>query len=56
MENSKNIVAIEGAPEIPITVQEYASQNDVCPKTVERWFKSGKEVITVDIKFSDMTN
>ena len=56
MENTRNIAVVEMVPEIPITLQEYADQYDVCPKTVEHWFKQGKEVITVDIDSPDLSN
>ena len=53
MEYTENITVIEIAPEIPITLQEYADQYEVCPKTVEKWFKHGKKVKTINLDFSE---
>lgn len=54
MDNTKNTAVIEVAPEFPITLQEYADQYDVCPKTVEQWFEHGRKITTVNLNFSDL--
>ena len=56
MDNSKKIAVIEKEPEIPITVKEYAVQYDVCPRTVEQWFKHGKKITTINLDLSDVSN
>ena len=56
MKNTKNKPVIEVAPEIPITMREYAVQNNVCPKTVEQWFKHGKKVVTINLDLADKSN
>ena len=56
MNKTKNIAVIETESEVPITLLEYAKQNDVCPKTVEQWFKHGKKVVTVKLDLSDFNN
>lgn len=56
MNKTKNIAVIKTEPEVPITLREYANQYDVCPKTVEQWFKHGKKVTTIILNLSDLTN
>ena len=56
MDDTKKIPIIEIAPKTPITMREYAKQNDVSPKTVERWLKYGKEVRTINLDFSDQNS
>ena len=51
-----NIPIIEVRPESPITLREYANQNNVSPKTVEQWFKYGKRLATINLDFSDLNN
>ena len=56
MDDTKPTTIIEMVPEIPITLEEYAKQNDVSPKTVERWFKYGKKIRTINLDLSDLSN
>ena len=56
MENTNNMAVIEAEGEIPITLQEYADQYDVCPNTVEQWFEHGKKVTTINLDFSESSN
>ena len=56
MDNTKTTAIIEMTPEIPITLREYAKQNDVSPNTVEQWFKYGKKANTVHLDLSGLSN
>ena len=55
MDNTEITSIIDMAPEIPITPEEYAKQNDVSCATVERWFKYGKKIRTVELDLSDLS-
>ena len=56
MNNTKNIDVTKKESEIPITTQEYADQYNVSIKTVEQWFKNGKNIITIELDFSELSN
>ncbi len=56
MDKTKERAVKQRTSGVPITVQEYAKQYNVCPKTVEKWFKHGKKVLTIKLAASDLRN